>query len=69
MTTMIRWDGTLYSYNSNTQLMTEEKNWQDVSGDGGVLKVIIKAAPSAESEDSDSQFPQEGEEVYVNYTG
>lgn len=48
--------------------MTEETQWEDVSGDGGVLKSMIKAASSS----SDSvvvSFPVVGEEVQINYTG
>jgi hypothetical protein len=48
--------------------MTDEKHWEDVTGDGGVLKSMIRAAVSLAS-DGISLFPEEGEEVHINYTG
>lgn len=49
--------------------MSEETPWEDVSGDGGVLKLIKVAASLVEGEGSDSSYPEEGEEVNINYTG
>ena len=46
--------------------MSEENQWEDVSGDGGVLKRMIQAASS---DGADSSLPEDGEEVNINYTG
>lgn len=48
--------------------MTEEKAWEDVTGDGGVLKRVVQRASSTTS-DATNSYPEVGEEVNINYTG
>ena len=44
-----------------------KQSWEDVNGDGGVLKVLLRAGtPGQEGTDA---FPVDGEELHINYTG